>query len=218
MSDRKIKAVIFDLDGTLLYTAEDLCDSVNFALENKGLTPITVEQCISYVGNGVRNLIQTASGVTDGGETDKMLSDFKSYYKEHMDNKTVPYDGICTMIKVLDRLGIRVAVLSNKYDEATKRLCKKLLPETLSLVYGESEEIPRKPDPTGVKKIMNELGVSPEQTLYVGDSGGDMTTAINAGVHPVGVSWGYRSVDVLNAAGAELIADAPIDILLYALS
>ncbi len=213
-----IKAIIFDLDGTLLYTVEDLCDSVNHALKNAGLPGITVEQCTSYVGNGVRNLMEQSSGVSDNDRIDRMLADFKSYYRDHMENKTKPYDSINGMIEVFHKLGIKVAVLSNKYDEATKRLCKKLLPDTVSVVYGECADIPRKPDPAGVIKIMLELDVSPSQTAYVGDSAGDIKTAINAGVHPVGVSWGYRDAQVLRDAGAEFIADSPVDIILYALS
>ncbi len=213
----EIKAVIFDLDGTLLDTAQDLCDAVNYALGNENMPLITAEQCVSYVGNGVRNLVQLASGVSETEKLDKMVAEFRAYYREHMEDKTCPYDKVLEMLAVLDGNGIKTAVLSNKYDEATKRLCKKLLPDTFVCVYGEGGEIPRKPDPAGVLKILGQIGVKPEQAAYVGDSGSDMVTAINSGTHPIGVSWGFRSAESLKEAGAAFIADTPLEISEYVL-
>ncbi len=211
-----IKAVIFDLDGTLLYTAQDLCDSVNEALSLYSLPHISVEQCIANVGNGVRSLIQRSSGIFDDDDkTDKMLAIFKSYYKENMEKKTRPYDGIVEMLKTLRRMGIKVAVLSNKYDEATKRLCDNILPGLIDIAAGECESIPRKPDPTGLCKVMDMLGVSCDETVYVGDSGSDITTAINARAVPMGVSWGFRSAESLASAGAEYIANTADEVVGY---
>ncbi len=211
-----VKAIIFDLDGTLLYTAEDLCDSVNHALSKRGLPEISVEQCISYVGNGVKNLIEQSSKADEESVVMQILADFKVYYKEHMENKTRPYDGIANMLAQLRSLGIKTAVLSNKYDEATKRLCADLLPDMIDYALGECEGVKRKPCPDGVYKILEELGVTPSEAVYVGDSGSDMTTAINSGTYPLAVSWGYRDVKSLQEAGAELVAYTPYDIVEFA--
>lgn len=208
-----LKAVIFDLDGTLLYTLADLCDSVNYALSSFGFPNITEEQTMAKIGNGVKNLMQQAAPKgTDDAVIDEMLVMFKAYYKDNMENKTVPYDGITDMLVKVRENGIKTAVLSNKYDAATKRLCDNLLPDLIDLPLGEKEGIPRKPATDGVTYILSQLECNADECVFVGDSGTDITTALNSGMMPVGVSWGYRSVDVLLKAGATIIASTPMEL------
>ncbi len=214
----KTKVVIFDLDGTLLYTVEDLCDSVNFALSKFGFENISIETCTKNIGNGVANLILLSSpDGTDEETRAKLLKIFKEHYRDNMKNKTVPYKGIAQMLRVLLDNGIKTAVLSNKFDEATKYLCQELLNGLIMCPVGERVGVKRKPAPDAVYAIMDELGVSKEETIYVGDSDGDILTAKNAGIRSVGVSWGYRPVELLIKAGADVIANTPDDIAAYAL-
>lgn len=203
-----LKAVIFDLDGTLLCTVADLCDSVNYALSSFGFPAITLEMATKMIGNGVRILITRAAPEgTDECTVNELLARFKSHYKDNMENKTKAYDGIVEMLSALKKKGIKTAVLSNKYDAATKRLCDDLLTGLIDLPVGERQGRPRKPDPDGVMYILDQLSCNASECALVGDADTDMKTALNAGVIPVGVSWGYRSVDALREGGAHIIAD-----------
>ena len=203
-----LKVVIFDLDGTLLYTVEDLCDSVNYALSSFNFPNITIDAATSMIGNGVKNLMtRAAPDGTDEQTVNDLLALFKSHYRDNMENKTKPYDGIVNMLSKLKSKGIRTAVLSNKYDAATKRLCDDLLTDLIDLPVGERPNRPRKPDPDGVMYILDQLSCKAGECALVGDADTDIKTALNAGVVPVGVSWGYRSVEALKSAGADIIAD-----------
>lgn len=209
-----VKAVIFDLDGTLLYTVEDLCDSVNYALQKYGYDMISVEQCTKNIGNGVANLIQlSAPQNIDDEKRVLLLKTFKEHYKNNMKNKTVPYDGVKQMLEMLVDKGVKTAVLSNKFDEATKMLCSELLGNLIMLPVGERAGVPRKPAPDAVIEIMSRFGVDKTETVYVGDSDGDILTAKNACVYSIGVTWGYRPVNLLIEAGADAIANTPDDIV-----
>ncbi|MDO5547345.1 MAG: HAD-IIIA family hydrolase [Eubacteriales bacterium] len=203
-------AVIFDLDGTLLNTLEDLRSAVNASLTLRDLPPRTTEEVQAFVGNGVRNLMKRAlpQGTSDG-EINEALADFKSYYAAHLCDKTVPYDGIPELLKELKRRGIKVAVLSNKLDAASKQLMAHYFGEIFDVVFGERAGIPRKPDPTSCNEIVQLLAVPKDQILYVGDSGVDMQTAKNAGLYAVGVMWGFRDRSVLLDGGADALIDRP---------
>ncbi len=212
------KAVIFDLDGTLLYTVEDLCDSVNYALRKYGYDTISIEQCTKNIGNGVANLILlSAPSSANDDERTALLKAFKEHYKNNMQNKTVPYDGITEMLETLVKAGVKTAVLSNKFDEATKMLCDELLGNLIMLPVGERVGVPRKPSPDAALEIINRLGTDKTSTIYVGDSDGDILMAKNAGIRSVGVTWGYRPVSLLIEAGADFIANTPDDIVKFVL-
>lgn len=207
-------AVIFDLDGTLLNTLGDLRAATNHALEVRGLPPHSMEEIRQFIGNGIRLLICRAMPEgTPEAEIDAALDDFKAYYAAHIHDRTVPYDGIPQLLTALKKRGIKVAVLSNKIDSASQQLIEYFFPEKTDVVFGEHVGVPRKPDPTSCRMVMQQLGVQPEQVLYVGDSGTDMQTAKNAGLYAVGVTWGFRSKEVLLEYGADVLVHRPEQIL-----
>ena len=177
------KLVIFDLDGTLLNTLDDLTYSTNFALEQLGYEPKTLKQVRSYVGNGVVKLIERA--IPNGKKNPKFdicLSLFKSHYEQNMYNKTKPYEGIIELLAYLKSKGIKVAVVSNKFDAAVKELCKKYFSGFVDIAVGEDEAngINKKPAPDSVYKVLEYFGVTQDNAIYVGDSEVDIKTAINA--------------------------------------
>lgn len=207
-------AVIFDLDGTLLNTLGDLRAATNHALEVRGLPPHSMEEIRQFIGNGIRLLICRAMPEgTPEAEIDAALDDFKAYYAAHIHDRTVPYDGIPQLLTALRKRGIKVAVLSNKIDSASQQLIEYFFPGKTDVVFGEHVGVPRKPDPTSCRMVMQQLGVQPEQVLYVGDSGTDMQTAKNAGLYAVGVTWGFRSKEVLLKCGADVLVHRPEQIL-----
>ena len=207
-------AVIFDLDGTLLNTLGDLRAATNHALEVRGLPPHSMEEIRQFIGNGIRLLIRRAMPEgTPEAEIDAALDDFKAYYAAHIHDRTVPYDGIPQLLTALRKRGIQVAVLSNKIDSASQQLIEYFFPGKTDVVFGEHVGVPRKPDPTSCRMVMQQLGVQPEQVLYVGDSGTDMQTAKNAGLYAVGVTWGFRSKEVLLKCGADVLVHRPEQIL-----
>ena len=207
-------AVIFDLDGTLLNTLGDLRAATNHALEVRGLPPHSMEEIRQFIGNGIRLLICRAMPEgTPEAEIDAALDDFKAYYAAHIHDRTVPYDGIPQLLTALRKRGIQVVVLSNKIDSASQELIEYFFPGKTDVVFGEHVGVPRKPDPTSCRMVMQQLGVQPEQVLYVGDSGTDMQTAKNAGLYAVGVTWGFRSKEVLLEYGADVLVHRPEQIL-----
>ena len=190
------KLVIFDLDGTLLDTIADLAESANHALKQLGYPTRDVEKIRTFVGNGVNKLLFRA--LPDGEKTEenmmRMRTHFVPYYDAHNADLSAPYPGIVALLEELQAKGLRMAVASNKYQEATVKLVKHYFPMIDFVeVLGQREGINVKPDPTIVFDILKKAGVSKEETLFVGDSGVDMQTAINAGVDAVGVTWGFRS-------------------------
>ena len=200
--------VIFDLDGTLLYTIEDLRDSVNYALMKFEMPTVSIEDATANVGSGVKNLISLcAPSGTDSETLDKILSVFKEHYKDNMENKTRPYEGIAEMLVKLKEKGIKIAVLSNKFDAATVRLCNNLMPNLIDLPVGERLGVPRKPSPEAVFDIIKTLNADKSKTVLVGDSDTDIKTGKNANIATVAVTWGYRSRDLLVSSGADYMAD-----------
>lgn len=208
------QAIIFDLDGTLLNTLGDLRQAANAALRLRGLPPRSLEEIQRFIGNGVRNLMRRClpEGASDA-EIDAALADFKQYYGAHLYDSTVPYDGVPELLCALRKRGVKVGVLSNKLDAATQELIRHYFPGQADVVFGEHSGVPRKPDPTSCHMVMEQLGVQPEHVLYVGDSGVDMQTARNAGLTAIGVTWGFRSRDVLLENGAHALVDRPAQIL-----
>lgn len=189
----KYKAVIFDLDGTVLNTIGDLAAAVNYALAQYKLPTHSVEDVRRMVGNGVANLIRRATPAEINDEKcAEILSVFKARYREHINNLTVPYEGVCEMLKALKDAGVYIGINSNKFDAALQNLCRIHFSGLYDYAVGESETTPKKPDPTAARRIMTAAGVSSAETLYVGDSSVDLDTARNAGIDAAWVSWGFR--------------------------
>lgn len=189
----KYELVIFDLDGTLLDTLDDLAAACNFALRQAGFPERTREQVRLSIGNGVANLMRRSAPEGTSEETQaKLLSDFRARYAGHVNDLTRPYPGITALLYALREAGVRTAVNSNKPDAATQALCKAHFEGCLDAVMGEQADVPRKPSPEGAHRLMALLKAAPERTLYVGDSDTDLMTARNAGIDAAWVSWGYR--------------------------
>ena len=205
-----IKAVIWDLDGTLLNTLDDLAASVNAALAMNGMPLRSTEEVRAFVGNGIRNLMIRA---VPGGEAnpafDKALEDFIRHYGAHSRDRTRPYDGILEMLDKLSAAGVKHAIVSNKIDFAVKALSRAYFGERMCAAIGDDPSRARKPAPDSVLAAMREMGVTAQETVYVGDSDVDVLTARNAGVPCVAVLWGFRDEACLRAAGAEKLARTP---------
>lgn len=212
----KIKAVVFDLDGTLLNTLYDLTDSVNEALKTYGQPERTLEEIRSFVGNGIRNLIIEA--VQNGEKNplfEEIFSYFKEYYKNHCNRKTAPYEGVMELIKELKDRGIKMAIVSNKIDAGVKELNAVHFADYIDVAIGEQEGISRKPAPDSLMEALRVLGVDKENALYVGDSDVDIQTAKNAGICCVSAAWGYRELSFLVENDAENIIGHPLELLEY---
>lgn len=207
------RAVIFDLDGTLLNTLGDLASSVNFALRSCGYPERSIDEVRTFIGNGVIMLMhRSVPKGTNAEDEKKCFEKFRAHYLEHMEDTTAPYEGVNGLIRALGEKGIGTAVVSNKLDAAVKGLCKKHFP-LLTCAFGVTQESERKPSAANVYKALSLLGVRREEALYVGDSEVDVQTAQNAGLEVVGVTWGYRSRELLLSAGAKVLVDRPEEIL-----
>lgn len=207
------KAVIFDLDGTLLNTLSDLAASVNFALSSCGYPTRSIDEVRRFIGNGVVMLVHRSvpSGTSEEDEK-KCFNVFRAHYLEHMEDTTAPYDGVNELLLELSKRSVKTAVVSNKLDAGVKGLCEKHFPH-LTCAFGVTDESERKPSPKNVFKALSKLGVEKGDALYVGDSEVDVETAKNAGLEMVGVTWGYRGRDELLASGAGTTVDAPSELL-----
>ncbi|MBE5845022.1 MAG: HAD-IIIA family hydrolase [Butyrivibrio sp.] len=209
----KFKAVIFDLDGTLLYTLEDLKNSVNYALEKHGMPVCTLDEIQYRVGNGVQKLMERCvDGGLENPEFEETFSDFKEHYKIHCNDNSGPYDGILDMIEKLKENGYKLAIVSNKFMDATKELAKLYFKDTIDVAIGESKGIRKKPAPDTVIEAMKTLGVTAKDCIYVGDSDVDIKTAANSGMPCICVAWGFRTRQEQMEAGGEIFADVPMDI------
>ncbi len=209
------KLVIFDLDGTLLNTIEDLGNAANYALSRNGYPTHSLASYPFFVGNGVRNLIRKA--LPDDARTDSiidsLLKDFKEYYNEHNTDCTKPYDGIVELLRELQNNGVKMAVASNKYQQATEKIIASYFGDIdFVAVYGQRDGVNVKPDPSVVFSILADAKVPKSDVLYVGDSGVDMETARRACVDSVGVTWGFRSEKELNEYHADRIVNKVSDI------
>ncbi len=214
----KYDTVIFDLDGTLLNTIEDLCDSTNFALSQYGYPSRTLEEVRSFVGNGIGVLIEKAlpNGKLNP-EYPKVLATFKKHYTVNCNNKTRAYDGINELLHNLKNSGYKLAVVSNKIDVAVKDLCNRYFKDTIDVAIGETEKIRRKPAPDEVFEAISVLDSEKDKTVYIGDSEVDIETARNADIDVISVSWGFRDKRVLSEAGADVIFSAPQEVFEYIL-
>jgi len=204
----KYKAVIFDLDGTLLDTLDDLCDSVNHTMDVFSYPRRTREEVRRFVGNGVDRLIELCiPGEANDPNRDEAIAEYRRYYKDHSEIKTKPYDGVVELIGKLISDGVKVAVVSNKIHLSTVELCKKYFPK-IENVCGEreAEGIRRKPHPDTVIKSAEDMGLTVGECVYVGDSEVDIETAKNAGMDCISVLWGFRDREYLESMGGTVFA------------
>lgn len=212
-----IKLCIFDLDGTVLDTVHTIAYYGNFALQKHGIEPIEDKEYNYFAGNGAVNLIKRAlrfrNALTDEA-FEKVFADYNAAYNADTSYLTAPFDGIKETLDAIKFRGIKMAILSNKPHFATCGVITELFGEGyFDVVYGQRENVPIKPDPTAVLGIMEEMGATAEQCLYIGDTGTDMKTGKNAGLCTVGVTWGFRGKDELLENGADLIIDKPCQLL-----
>ena len=213
---KQYNTFIFDLDGTLLNTLDDLTAAVNYALRQHGMPEHTREEVRHMVGNGVRLLMVRA--VPDGDKNsrfDDAFRTFREYYMEHSLDTTRPYDGIPELLAALRQQGKRVAVVSNKFYAATRELCRHFFADTVEVAIGEheAEGIRKKPAPDTVIEAFRQLGVDRDNAVYVGDSDVDLQTAVNSGLPCISVLWGFRDQAFLEAHGATTFARKPGEIL-----
>ncbi len=201
------KLVVFDLDGTLLDTLDDLTSATNAALTKRGFPTRTKAEVRSFIGNGIVKLMERAVGIDGYPFIAQMVSDFRAYYALHCKDETQPYAGVIELLKTLRERGVLLAVLSNKVHAATKVLIDDYFPTLFDEVMGENEAagIKRKPCPVALNAIMQTLGVTKKETAYVGDSEVDIQTANNAGVDCISVAWGFKDEAFLRKNGATRI-------------
>ncbi len=216
--EKRYKLAVFDLDGTILDTLDDLADSVNVVLAASGYPVRTREEVRCFVGNGIRNLVRRAlpEGVQDP-EIDRVFAQMLEYYGAHCSRKTAPYPGVPELLRKLRTAGMQTAVLSNKADAAVHALCDQYFPDLFDLTMGEQPAYPRKPAPDSLLALLEMLSADLEETVYIGDSEVDVQTARNAGIDGVFVDWGFRDRDTLREAGAEWIFSEAAELEKYLL-
>ncbi|MCF2681586.1 HAD family hydrolase [Faecalicatena contorta] len=214
-----MKACIFDLDGTLTDTLDSMHYSVNATLREMGLTEITREQCRSFVGNGARYLINQAlrvSGDPQGLRLDEGMEIYGRIFDANCTYHVTPYEGVCQMLAALKERGVKLAVLSNKPDRQTVKVVREIFGEdTFDYAQGQKEGIARKPEPDGIYCLLDQMHVTKEECLYVGDSEVDIKTGRNARVKTIGVLWGFRDRETLEAAGAQEMIGRPEELLQF---
>ena len=216
MKTRKYEAVIFDLDGTLLNTLEDLMDSVNYALKTLGMSERTYEEIRSFVGNGLGKLVERA--VPDGKdnpEYEKAFGLVREYYKIHCNDKTDLYPGVKELLRKLKEQNFKMAIVSNKYHEGVQELKAQYFKDIIEVAVGEQEAegIRKKPAPDMVFEALEQLGISKEKAVYVGDSEVDIATAANTEMDCIAVEWGFRTRKEQELAGGKVFAKTPEEVL-----
>lgn len=213
-----VRAVLFDLDGTLLDTLADLADSCNAALSHVGFPARSSEEIRRFVGNGLERLMERAiPGGRECVRFDECLGVMRAHYAANCCNKTVPYDGVLALLATLKGRGVRCAVVSNKPDAQVKELCRTYFAEYVDArcALGDAQGRRRKPAADSLLEVMRVLGVPPDAVVYVGDSEVDLQTARNAGVPCVSATWGFREEAFLVQHGANALAHTPADVLRY---
>ncbi len=206
------RAILFDLDGTLVNTLDDIADAMNRSLRLHGLPEWAVDDYRLLVGNGARVLAQRA--VRDRQEMkEKVLAEYQRWYGDHSLVKSRPYDGMPEVLRALNAAGLRLCVLSNKPDADTRRVVTALFPDVrFDVIRGQLPGVPVKPDPTAARTIAAEMGLAPADFVYLGDTAVDMTCALRAGMTPLGALWGFRSADELRESGASRLLASPEDL------
>ena len=209
----EVSAVIFDLDGTLLNTICDIGDCMNCILRKYGMKERTYEEYTAFVCNGSKKLVERAAECSDNVLVEKMLEEYKEYYSKNYSVKTEPYEGISEVVESLLAKGFKLGVYSNKPDNIVKDLVNKFFPDKFVAVRGQTADVPVKPSPEGAFLVADEMGAVYKKCAFVGDSAEDLQTALNAGMVPVCVSWGYRTKEFLIKSGAEICVDSSRELL-----
>lgn len=210
-----IKAVLFDLDGTLANSLFDLAASTNFALDKFGYPSQPAERFKLFAGDGIPKMIERAMPQHEVSveRISELKNLFLTHYAEHYADNTVAYDGMCELVSELKQKGYFVAVVTNKAQEMAEVVVNKLYGDVFHLIYGQREGIPTKPDPTLTLMAMETLGVKPEECVFVGDSGMDVITGVNSGAYPIGVLWGFRESKELLSGGAKSLVQSSGELL-----
>ena len=208
------KAVIFDLDGTILDTLQDLANSLNYALRTHGYPERTLDEVRRFIGNGIRVLVQRGcpAGTADEAQ-EAALATFRVHYDAHCKDFTGPYDGIHDLLNALREQGIRTAVVSNKIEPAVIVLCDEHFPNQFEYMVGNRPDLAPKPSPDSVNEVIEKLGLERKDIVYIGDTEVDIETARNAGIDCIGVDWGFRDGEYLRELGAKYIVAKPLDVL-----
>ncbi|GJQ59110.1 MAG: HAD family hydrolase [Candidatus Scalindua sp. AMX11] len=216
MNNTPYNAVIFDLDGTLLNTLEDLANSMNRVLGQNGFPTHQTDAYRYFVGDGALELVNRALPIEKRIDSiaTQCLEDFRTDYRENWKIKTAPYEGVPEMLDALKMRKVKMAILSNKPHEHTKRCVTELLPQwDFSIVLGQRNGIPRKPDPIGAFEVAEHMNIPPSEFIYLGDTDIDMKTSVTAGMFPVGALWGFRTAEELQESGAQALISHPLEIL-----
>lgn len=204
------KLVVFDMDGTILNTLDDLKDTLNYALGQYHFPARTLEETRAFVGNGIHKLIERAVPEgTDAQTVEKVFDTFLEYYQIHCMDQTRPYPGIVSLLQSLKEAGLLTAVVSNKADAAVQELCERFFLGLFDFAVGEHEGVQKKPAPDMVQLALRTLGTQASDAVYVGDSDVDLATAKNSGLDSIIVTWGFRDREFLESQGVEVFADTP---------
>lgn len=210
----KYNAVIFDLDGTLIDTLEDLRDSVNYALDKYNMPNRNIDEIRSFVGNGIQRLVYKSIPENTSEELkESVLKAFKSHYITNSMNKTRPYNDICALVKKLKEMGLGLAVVTNKTQDAALDIMNAFFKDDFQVVIGQIDGVAQKPQPDGVWRAMELLGATKQNSIYIGDSEVDCLTAKNSGIQIIGVTWGFRGRKTLEENNADYIVDSPDEII-----
>ena len=206
----KFTLAIFDMDGTILNTLDDMTDSCNYILQKYNFPTHELNEIKFMVGNGIPKLIERALPEGTDKETfDKVLADFIEYYGKHCADKTRPYDGIIDCIKTLKAAGVKIAVNTNKVESAAIDLCNDYFPELFDVISGSRPGMPPKPDPAGIYEILTRAGVDGKEACFIGDSDVDVQCGLNAKLDVIGVDWGFRGEEFLHQHGADTVVKTP---------
>ena len=211
----RFKAIIFDLDGTLLDSLEDIADSMNLVLKSAGFPTHPVEAYKYFIGDGIDVLVERALPRENGSPAvvAKCLAAMKKVYSERWAAKTHPYPGIAYLLNRCEAIGLKMGILSNKPDDATQATVNHfLLPEIFAAIHGARPDIPKKPHPLGAELMAGQMGMEPAECIFLGDMPVDMQTAVEAGMYPVGALWGMRTARELCEGGAKMLAVTPADL------
>ena len=208
------KAVIFDLDGTILDTLQDLANSVNHALRTHGYPERTLDEVRGFIGNGIRVLMRRScpADISEAAQ-EEALATFRVHYDAHCKDFTGPYGGIHDLLAALKARGIRTAVVSNKIEPAVIVLCDEHFPGAFEYMVGNRPDLAPKPSPDSVNEVIGKMGLDKKDIVYIGDTEVDIQTADNAGIDCIGVDWGFRDGDYLRDLGAKYIVDTPMEVL-----
>ncbi|MBO4468588.1 MAG: HAD family hydrolase [Clostridia bacterium] len=209
-----IKAVLFDLDGTLVNSLKDLADSVNFTLRQFGFAEHETEKYKMFVGDGIPKMLERALPPDcDVNVFNKVKNVFFERYSVHFADTTVPYDGMPELITALKERGIKIAVVTNKAQNMADKVVKNAYGDVFDVISGKREGVPGKPDPTTTLMVMDELGVKPSECVFLGDSKNDVLAGFNSGAYPVGELWGFRDENELLSNNAKFIIKTPCELL-----